>query len=172
MIERKTGLLYELLLRGNFDDGANLGAFKGGHLVEAEAVVETETGEIISYRHGNPVPIPEAQATQYFGKQFAAFNAGFDALGIENAKLAADLDVANSQITEVRAELKSTAADLAVANSRIGLLMQEAAAKNSELAAINAELASANVELAMAKDELAKARDDLAKVPPPNDSAA
>lgn len=157
MIERKTGLLYEILLRGNFDDAARLGHFKGGHLIEAEAVVDTDTGEVVSYKHGNPVPISEARARQYFGEQFASFNAGFDAMRARNAQLESDLNAARSEAGELTTQLKATIDNLAAANAQIAGLVMEIESKDAQLAAASAELSAAATELSHLTSELAKA---------------
>jgi len=112
MIERKTGLLYELLIRGNFDDATRLGQFNGGHLIEADAIVDTDTGQVISYNHGAPVPISEERARKYFGEQFTSFNAGFDTLKANLVKIEASRDEARSELAEVRAKLIKANSDL------------------------------------------------------------
>lgn len=59
-IERKI-VPYEVLIRFNFDpkDGP-LGQFRGAHYIESEAVIDTETGELINYRPGQALGLANA----------------------------------------------------------------------------------------------------------------
>jgi len=140
MIERKSGVLYELLIRGDFDSGANLGQFKGGHLVEAEAVVDTDTGEVLSYKQGAPVPISADRAKEYFGEQFASFNAGFDALKSKNIQLQADLDGANAKLAKLADELKSAGSALAEVSADVGSKLAGLAVVGSQIAGLSTEM--------------------------------
>lgn len=110
--EKRTGLLYELLIRGNFGGDhqltKTLGGFEGGYMIEGEAFVNAETGEIDpgSYKLGNQVPISKERAEEYFGSKFATFNASFDVLKEENKKLAIELETANSALADTRQQLR------------------------------------------------------------------
>lgn len=73
---KKTGLLYEILIRGVHTpgDGAQLGEYQGAHLIEAEAIVDDETGEVVQYKPGVAQELKREQVEKYLGARFVTFD--------------------------------------------------------------------------------------------------
>jgi hypothetical protein len=107
-IERKTGLFYELLIRGHYGGAhqtvGELGAFEAAHYIEAEAVVDTATGEVIQVKPGPAVELPRDKIVSFLGDRFADFESGHRALAAERDQLAAS-------VADLTAKLKQAEAD-------------------------------------------------------------
>ena len=74
-IEQKK-LPYEILLRFNHGHMAGqLGAFAGAHFIEADAIIDTASGEVLSYKPGIAQELPLAQVVPYLGEKFSLFEA-------------------------------------------------------------------------------------------------
>lgn len=111
-LERKTGLLAEILIR--FSDGlshkAPLGAFNGGHVCDATAIVDTDTGEVEpgSYRQSPPRAITADDFGKLVSKDAADFVAGFAALQKERDDLAGALKSAQDDVAHRDSVIESS----------------------------------------------------------------
>lgn len=111
-IEKKSGLFYELLIRGNFgaehQPDTELGAFAGAHYIEGEAFVDTDTGEVIQYKPGPAQPLPQDKVVAFLGEKFVTFEASMRELqGKHDALIKqtdADLTAAQQQIKQLQSE--------------------------------------------------------------------
>jgi hypothetical protein len=92
-IERKT-LPYEIMIR--FNGGAahqigSLGDFCGAHFIEAETVVDTDSGEVLSYKPGEAKALPDDMIGKYLTEQFGQVHAGFTAMELERDEARSEL---------------------------------------------------------------------------------
>jgi hypothetical protein len=99
-IEQKSGLLYEILIRGEHQDGARLGGFSGAHYIEATALVDSETGNVVSYAPGPAVELPREKIADYLGTKFANFESSMRALQIERDAMAKELDALRARLAQ------------------------------------------------------------------------
>lgn len=75
-LEKVSGIFYEILIRGisTPKDGKKLGDFSGAHMIEAEAIVDTETGEVIQFRPCDAKPLDRNKIAGYLGDRFVQFD--------------------------------------------------------------------------------------------------
>lgn len=109
-IEKKTGLFYEILIRGYAGgehlQGLELGQFAGAHYIEGTAIVDDD-GTVVSYTPGPAQELPADKVAAYLGEKFTAFEAQQRALQLQfNAQqgaLQAQLEEAQKQIAGLAA---------------------------------------------------------------------
>jgi hypothetical protein len=93
-IERQTHP-YEITIRFNF--GAEhqcrgaLGDFCGAHYIEGTAVVDTDTGEVLTYAPGQAQDLPREKVQEYLGTKFGQVEAGYRAMIVERDRAIGDL---------------------------------------------------------------------------------
>lgn len=109
-IEKKT-LAYEVLIR--FSQGAehqsskDLGKFEGAHYIDAVAVVDTTTNEVISYRLNAPKVLLQDQIDTYLKGALAQFEAGVRAITEERDTISMEYDTAIARGNELESSLKN-----------------------------------------------------------------
>lgn len=99
-IERKT-VFYELLLRGAYggdhqvDDGGvklPVGAFCGGHYIEADVVIDTDTGEVLQFKPRPAQPLTRDKIEDFLGARATAFIESHNAVQAERDAIKAERD--------------------------------------------------------------------------------
>lgn len=81
-IEKIPGLFYEILVRGRHsldpqNPDAKLGDYQAAHYIEGEAIVDTDTGQVIQYKQGPALPIDRDKIADYLGERFVTFEANY-----------------------------------------------------------------------------------------------
>lgn len=113
------GKFYELLLRGVHADGNRLGEFQGAHLIEADAIIDTATGEVKQFTPRPARPIERAAVAGYLGEQFVAFEEGHRKLAAEARAVAAKAVALEEQLAAVTAERDQALAQAAAYKARL-----------------------------------------------------
>jgi hypothetical protein len=134
-IEKKAGLFYELMIRGNHDPAkGELGTVMTYQLQTGTALVNTDSNTLeADYKADAPVDLTKDQAVAYLGEQFAGF---LDQLTAERAQAKSDADAAkqaaDAKLTEVQAEAAAAASVAA------GTAAKAIADRDAQIAALTA----------------------------------
>ena len=112
-LELKTGLFYELLIRGSYGGEHQLdaegkpipaGQFSGAQYIEGNAVVDSGTGQVVQYTPGPPQELEKEKVVDYLGTRFADFEASYRLLEKSRGELETKLNDAIETIATLRGE--------------------------------------------------------------------
>jgi hypothetical protein len=116
-IERKSGLFYELMIRGNWDPAkGELGAVTTYQFQTGTALVDTDTNALVApYAPDPAVDLTKDRAVAFLDGKFSTFLGQLADAQKALAERQAELDMANETV----AELKSAVADLESENAHL-----------------------------------------------------
>jgi hypothetical protein len=138
-LEKQSGLFYEILIRGvcTADPQRQLGDIAMAHYIEGEAVIDTDTGEVVQYKPGPAQDLPTDQVASYLGDKLTAFEAQLRAL---ERRLAYGESAADAAAAAAAASLAEKEAAIAARDARIADLTASHATEVTALIARGDEL--------------------------------
>jgi hypothetical protein len=150
-IVKQSGIPYEILIRfahpDSVDKAIKLGDLVEAHYIDAEALVDADSGEVIQYKPGEARVLPRDKVEDYLGDRFVAIEAQQRDLQARLEQSIADgkaaLDQAGADATAAAEAAAKQLADRDAEIARLTAALQAGAEALAEASARNAAAAAA-----------------------------